>query len=58
MNIFVILQVLDKTVPQCIKNSPFMFMHQINMKDNRTQGGAKKNHQNAKKYQERLKLQH
>jgi len=36
------IQVLDKTVPQCIQNSPFMFMHQINMKDNRTQGGAKK----------------
>lgn len=36
------IQVLDKTVPERIKNSPFMFMHEINMKDQRTNGGAKK----------------
>lgn len=36
------IQVLDKTVPEQVKNSPFMFMHEINMKDHRTNGGAKK----------------
>ena len=36
------IQVLDKTVPERIKNSPFMFMHEIDMKDKRTNGGAKK----------------
>jgi hypothetical protein len=36
------IQVLDKTVPESVKNSPFMFMHEINMKDLRVDGGAKK----------------
>lgn len=36
------IQVLDKTVPKRITNSPFMFMHEINKKDQRTNGGAKK----------------
>lgn len=36
------IQVLDKYVPKRIGNSPFLFKHQIDSKDVRTQGGAKK----------------
>jgi hypothetical protein len=36
------IEVLDKYVPKRIGNSPFLFKHQIDSKDVRTQGGAKK----------------
>lgn len=36
------IQVLDKYVPEQIANSPFRFRHEIEAKDVKTQGGAKK----------------
>lgn len=36
------IEVLDKNVPEGIVNSPFLFMHEVNIKDTRTQSGAKK----------------
>ncbi len=36
------VQILDKSVPNRITNSPFRYMHEIDAKDLKTQGGTKK----------------